>query len=183
MARHKPTPVGRLTLDDPAHVQALRDLATVPESWALVSPGVTNALVIPTAKIEALGGSLDDLFVAILGSLAMLRHPRNRNLSRQMTALEHVNLSLDVTLEDRHNDNATLGAKTRRTNTTNAKLAAKVRGAVGDANVSRMSAAYRRRHPYDRGQHSTRALAAYLARELERNENGVRAALKRLGIK
>ena len=185
MARRTRTPSGQLTLDDPAHVRALRDAATVPESWARVSPGVKNALTIPTAKFQALGGSLDDLFVAILDSLALLRHPINQHLARTMTAIEHVNFSLEVTLDNRHHENVTLGAAIRRINTTAAKkrgVRLRAKSATGDTKIRDKAATYRRQHPHSRRGHSTRALAVYLARTLNRPVNTVRAALRRLRI-
>jgi hypothetical protein len=80
------------TLDDPAFVQAIREAAKAPHLWELVAPAALNALVIPTSKIERLGGSLDDLLGMFLDVL--------QNSARQPgAALTYVNQALDLQLE------------------------------------------------------------------------------------
>jgi hypothetical protein len=69
-------------LDDPAFVRALGKAAASPRLWDLVAPTAHNALLIPTLKIEHLGGSRDDLLMMLLGSIETLRHPANRNFTR-----------------------------------------------------------------------------------------------------
>lgn len=86
-------------LTDAETVRALRAAAPVPEVWEIVSPSVKSALLLPEVKIKALGGTLDDLFVMLLGCLEDLAHPKNRNFASTRTALEHVALSLDILLK------------------------------------------------------------------------------------
>lgn len=52
------------TLDDPKCVEALR-AANTPDLWALVSPAIQAALFLPEAEMKALGGTRDDLLVAV----------------------------------------------------------------------------------------------------------------------
>jgi hypothetical protein len=87
------------TLDDPTFVRAIRKAAKMPHLWELVAPAALEALVIPTVKIERLGGSLDDLLGMLLESLEVLRHPIHQNFARHTSAIEHVNLSLDLRLQ------------------------------------------------------------------------------------
>ena len=87
-------------LDDPAFVQAIRKAAGTPLWEALVSPTALEALSLPTQKIERLGGSLDHLLAMLLQSIETLQHPINRNYAREKTALDHINESLDLYLED-----------------------------------------------------------------------------------
>lgn len=173
-----------LTLDTVEDVRALRIVAASPQSWERVSPQVKSAITVPLAKMMALGGTLDDLLAAVEDCLQTLAHPTNQNFARTTTAIGHVNLSLDLALENRQHANAALGAKIRRTNRTSAKKkGVRVRAnAEADRDVRVAAIAYRNRCPYSR-EHSTRALAAHVARTLTRKPNSIRATLKRLGIK
>jgi hypothetical protein len=86
-------------LDDPAFVEALRTAAQSEALWELVAPSALEALVIPTLKLERLGGSLDDLLFMLLETMKNLRHPANQNFARQVNALEYVNQDLDFRLQ------------------------------------------------------------------------------------
>jgi hypothetical protein len=77
-------------LDDPAFVRALGKAAASPRLWDLVAPTAHNALLIPTLKIEHLGGSRDDLLMMLLGSIETLRHPANRNFTRDHRRGSHI---------------------------------------------------------------------------------------------
>jgi hypothetical protein len=100
------------SLDDPAFVQAIREaLKAGLEPWERVEPTALNALVLPTAKIHALGGTLDDLLLMLFDSLKTLQHPANRNFARQTSALKHVDQSLDERLRNRMLDEVDRGRR------------------------------------------------------------------------
>jgi hypothetical protein len=90
---------GRLTTA--ASVRGLRAAARHPTRWAQVDPRVKEALFLPEVKMRQLGGTLDDVFAALLTSIKTLAHPVNRALSRTMTPLDLVNQDLDLSLTQR----------------------------------------------------------------------------------
>jgi hypothetical protein len=84
------------SLEDSEFVRAIREASKAPRLWALVSPSAKEALLSPTAKIEALGGTLTDL----------LSHLEDRTL-------EQVNFWLNEALRTRADQEADDGRKMR----------------------------------------------------------------------
>jgi hypothetical protein len=146
-----------LTLETVEDLQALRTAAASPQAWALVSPQVKSALTLPLAKMMSLGGTMDDLLAAIEDSLQTLAHPVNQNLARTMTALQHVNLSLDYSLGRRDDEQRRVGrgrmAQQRDWSTKGAEARR-----INDPAFERAVRDYARRHP----DHSPRAIARSL---------------------
>jgi hypothetical protein len=153
-------------LDD---VKALRALAARPDEWPVKAPPhVQSELVLPLAKMQVLGGTLDDLLAAIENSLQVLAHPSNANLARTMTAIEHVNLSLDISLANHHDADRERGAKRRRQQPALAATGVEARRNKPLSAFDRAVREYFERHP----EHSSMAAARHLPKKFRKGKRG-----------
>lgn len=96
-------------LSDPEFVRAIREAAKEPHLWAIVSPTALDALLVPTQKIELLGGTLDDLLAGLLDNIEVLQ--RNPSYASEHSALDLVNTSLNLNLEAQRDAEIDLGRR------------------------------------------------------------------------
>ena len=97
-------------------------------------------------------------------------------------ALQLGALAGDVVLSHQQ---ATIGARTltaKRNASKKAAAARAARAAANDKNIRTEAISYRSRHHYDRGAHSTRTMAAHVAKQLRLEASTVRRRLSLIGI-
>ena len=141
--------------------EAMNDTEHVAEAEAAARSSLSSSFL----PIE-----LHELFVRQAGQRALAQ-------GRFLRELEHrvPNLTAD----------AALGRKQRRNNQEFAARSAGIRrdeARRADRQIAREAADYRSRHPHGR-EHSTRALAAHIARVLQRPEGTIRRRLAKLNLR
>jgi hypothetical protein len=163
------------TLDDPAFVQEIKKAAKDPELWALVAPAAREAVVIPTAKITRLGGSLDDVLATLFDCCTDLQDPRNRNFASQTSALQWVNTSLDFHLQARMEADAERGRRSIKS----IQTAAEAKTAKAQERARKLLAEVEARRPGSK----KKAVYDRIARQTKRQPASVRKAIYRNLIK
>ena len=130
-------------------------------------------LLLPTVKIESLGGSLDDLLGVLLDNTKAWQDPRSRNSTPRTSALEHVNDSLDLCLKIRQEIDAVRGGK--------ALVATKLAGVVSAKRRRQNSRANAWRYEVETRKHGSKE---QMYRKIERREllkpGSVKKAILRL---